>query len=168
MKTSHFTHSTKLFTGLFMIAASVAFAVSAQAATTGTITLSGTVAAATAITVTPAAGYNSLDLSTTQSNLNVATVREINNTTLGYSVKVASTNAGLLKNGTLGSVTYTSQYNGSSYTLSATPQTVTTGTASNSVVNVTKPLTISYTGTAADSLMQGSYSDTLTFTITSP
>ncbi|MGK5088446.1 fimbrial protein [Bdellovibrionota bacterium FG-2] len=164
MKSNYLIVSTKTL----IIASSVAFAVNTQAATTGTITLSGAVAAATAIVVTPAAGYNALDLSTTQSNLNVATVREINNTTLGYTVKVASTNAGLLKNGTLGSVTYTAQYNSSGFTLSATPQTVTTSAPANSIVNVTKPLTVSYTGTAAENLMQGSYSDTLTFTITSP
>ena len=38
--------------------------------------------------------------------------------------------------------------------------------ASNSVVNATKQFAISYTGVPAANLMAGTYSDTLTFTIT--
>lgn len=135
------------------------------AATTGNITISGVVSAATAIVVNSVAGYNSLDLSTTASDQAVANVREINNTTNGYTVTLTSQNSGLLKNGTLGSVSYSAKYNGSSVSLSSTPVTITNGAASNSVVNVVKSFQISYTGTAASNLMVGTYSDTLTFTI---
>lgn len=138
---------------------------SAIAATSGSITISGAVSAATAIVVTSVAGFNNLDLATTQVDLSVANVREINNTTNGYTVTATSTNAGLLKNGTLGSISYTAKYNGTSFTLSTTPQTVTNAAASNVVVNVVKPLVISYTGSAPETHMVGTYSDTLTFTI---
>ncbi len=136
------------------------------AATTGTITLSGSVAAATAIVVTGVGGYNNLDLTTSQTNLQVANVREINNTANGYTVRMSSANAGALKNGTAGSITYTAKYNGVTANLAVAPVTVTSSPAANAVVNVVKPLSISYTGVAADSLMAGTYSDTLTFTIT--
>lgn len=144
------------------------FAITGFSATSGNITISGNVAAATAIVVTSVAGYNALDLSTTAADLAVANVREINNTLNGYTVTLASANSGSLKNGTLGSVSYTAKYNGVAATLSSTPVTVTTSPASNSVVNVLKGFAISYTGQPAQDLMVGTYSDTLTFTIAAP
>ena len=137
----------------------------AQAALTGSITISGSVPGATAITVTSAAGYNSLDLTASPSDQTVANVREINNTANGYTVTLASTNSGLLKNGTVGQLAYTAKYNGSSVTLSSTPVQITNAAPSNSIVNTVKAFAISYTGVASDTLMAGTYSDTLTFTI---
>lgn len=136
------------------------------AATTGSVTLSGTVAASTAIVVTGQNNFNNLDLSTSTTDLTVATVREINNTSNGYTVTMTSQNAGQLKNGAVGQVAYTAKYNGTAATLSAIPQTVTTAGPSGTVVNVLKNFQITYTGQPAGSLMQGTYSDTLTFTIT--
>jgi hypothetical protein len=139
---------------------------SAIAATTGQITISGSIPAYTAIVVSPVAGYNSLDLSTTATDKNVATVTEINNTTTGYTVKLASANSGSLKNGSLGSVAYTAKYNGTAVTLSSTAVTVTKQSSQTSVVNANKNFSISYTGVDPTTLMVGTYSDTLTFTIT--
>lgn len=150
---------------LMLSLVSILAAGQAQAALTGNVTIQGTVAAATAITVTSVTGYNSLDLSSSQTNLLVANIREVNNTAAGYSVTLTSSNAGSLKNGSIGSLAYTATYDDVAVTLSSTPQTVTTGGASTAVVNTVKPFKISYTGTAAENLMQGSYSDTLTFTI---
>lgn len=138
---------------------------SAFAALTGNITLQGTVAASTSIVVTPVAGYNSLNLSANQTNLSVAQVAERNNTAAGYSVTLSSANAGKLKNGSLGQITYTARYAGTNVTLAVSPVTVTTQGAQNTIANITKALDISYTGVAADTLMAGNYSDTLTFTI---
>lgn len=150
-----------LFTVLMVLLSSVS-----QAATTGSIILQGVVAPVVAVTVTGQGTYNALNLATTQTNLLVANVQEQSNDTLGYKVTVASANAGQLKNGTLGQVTYTAQYNAVTFTLSATPVQVTNQAAQTTVVNATKPLTISYTGTPAVSIMSGTYTDTLTFTIT--
>lgn len=150
----------------FLMAPQALFAPQAVlAATSGTVTLSGSVPAATAIVVTGVSGYNSLDLSTTASDLAVASIREINNTANGYRVTVASTTGGALKNGTLGSIPYTAKYGGSTVTLSTTPAVVTNTGSTTSVVNVVKSLQVSYSGTDLSTLMQGSYSDTLTFTI---
>lgn len=155
----------KTFKSLSYVVSALLVTSSAYAALTGSLTISGAVAAATAIVVNQTTGYNSLDLSTTAVDQEVATVREINNTTNGYTVTLSSANAGLLKNGTLGSVTYTAKYNDTSVSLTVAPVTITTGAASNSVVNVLKPFEISFTGVAASTLMVGTYSDTLTFTI---
>lgn len=141
------------------------FATNSFAATTASVTLSGSVPAATAIVVNPVSPYNNLDLTTTQTNLLVANVREINNTTLGYIVRVSSLNAGALKNGPTNSIAYTAKYNGVTFNLTVAPVTVTTQGTQTSVINIVKPLTISYTGQPSENQFNGSYSDTLTFTI---
>ena len=139
---------------------------SAYAATTGSIAISGSVPASTALVLTTVSGYNALNLSVTAANQPVANVQELNNTLNGYTVTLSSQNAGTLKNGTLGSLAYTARYNNAAVTLSSTAVAITTSGATTAVVNLTKPLTVSYTGVAASDMMQGTYSDTLTFTIT--
>ena len=135
------------------------------AATTGNVTIQGAISAATAIVVTAQTGYNALDLTSVASDQVVATVREINNTTAGYGVTLTSTNAGNLKNGTLGQVPYTAKYNGTAVTLSTSPQTITTQGTQTAIVNTVKNFAISFAANAAEDLMVGTYSDTLTFTI---
>lgn len=137
----------------------------AQAATTGSITLQGVVPSVVSVAVTGQGTYNALNLAATQTNLLVANVQEQSNDTLGYKVTVASANAGQLKNGTLGQVTYTAQYNSVTFTLSTTAVQVTNQAAQAVVVNAVKPLTVSYTGVTAVSTMSGTYTDTLTFTV---
>lgn len=139
----------------------------AMAALVGNITLQGTVAASTSITVDAEPGYNSLNLHSDQSNLLVATVIESNNTAAGYTVTLSSANAGKLKNGSLDEISYTARYDGVAVTLSAAPVTITNQGAQTDVVNVAKEFDISYTGAPADELMAGTYSDTLVFTIAS-
>jgi len=149
------------FVSIFILSISNLFA-----ATTASITLSGTVPQVISVVVAPQTGYNNLDLTTTTNNLVVANIIEQSNVTTGYSVTVSSTNSGQLKNGTVGQVTYTAKYNNVSFNLTSTPVTITNVTSQTTPANPTKPLSISYTGVAASSLMNGSYSDTLTFTIT--
>lgn len=148
----------------YLIVLLVLVSSSALAATTGTLTLSGIVPAVTSIIITPAGISSALDVSTAQTALNVATVTEDSNATNGYSVTVSSVNAGKLKNGT-NLITYIAKYNAVSFVLQATPVTVTTQGAQTSVISVNKPVTIGYAATPFASVMQGTYSDTLTFTI---
>lgn len=138
---------------------------SLHAATTGSVTLSGLVPKVVSIAVTPVAPYNTLDLTTTQANLPVANVQEQSNDTDGYTVTVSSLNAGLLKNGVVDSLVYTAKYNAVSFALTVAPVTVTSVGSSVSIVDVTKSLTIGYTGVPSVSLMNGSYSDTITLSI---
>lgn len=135
-----------------------------NAATTGSITISGVVPKVVSITVTSVAGFNTLDLTSTQTALTVANVQEQSNDSLGYSVTIASANAGKLVNGS-NNIAYAAKYNNVSFTLSTTPVTVTTQRAQTVVVNTTKPLTIAYTGVPSANMMSGTYSDTLTFTV---
>ncbi|MGK5085842.1 hypothetical protein WDW37_21340 [Bdellovibrionota bacterium FG-1] len=151
---------------LMSLALAATSASSAFAATTGTLSLSGVVPAVTAVVLTPQAAASNLDLATGATNLMIATATEANNTQNGYTLKIASANSGLLKNGTLGSVTYTARYGLAGFTLSSTPVTVINQASQSAIVSLGRPLDISFAGTAPINLMAGTYSDTLTFTIT--
>lgn len=140
--------------------------VTGRAATTGSLVLSGSVPVTTSIAVSAAGSASSLDLSTTQSDLQVATVVETCNSTGGYTVTLSSANSGALKNGNYGSVSYTAKYNGSSVSLTSSGTTVTSVSSPSSTVNTSKPLTISYTGQSAGQMFAGAYTDTITLSIT--
>lgn len=136
-----------------------------QAALVGVLILQGIVPPVVAITVTGVPPFNALDLTATQVNLAVANVQEQSNVSTGYKVTLTSANAGVLKNGSIGSVIYTAKYNGVSTALTVAPVTITNTVTGTVPINTTKPLSISYTGSPSVSNMSGAYSDTLTFTI---
>lgn len=133
-------------------------------ATVGVLNLTGNMPAILSIQVNATAAASALDLSTTQSDLKVATVIERSNSPAGYTVTLSSSNSGNLNNATYGNIAYTATYNGVSVTLSSTPQTITTQGAQTSFVNAVKDFDISYTGVE---VMQAAYTDALTFTIVS-
>lgn len=148
----------KIIIGILI--SSVAFA-----ATTGTLLLSGNIAPTVSISVTGVGQHNNLDFTTTATDFHVANVLEKSNVSTGYKVTIASANAGQLKNGSAGQIAYTAKYNGTSFSLSTTPVTVTNVTSQTNVANSLKQVSISFSGIAAESVMSGTYSDTLTFTI---
>lgn len=153
----------KLLTLSFAILTSSVFALTDS----GTLTLTGVIGETTSITVTPVAGVaDNLDLTvdyTAGSPLNVASVNETSNAATGYNVTVSSANNGELVNGAVDSLAYNALYNGVAITLSTTPQTI-TNQATPGSYNVDKALDIYYTASTAN-LAAGTYTDTLTFTI---
>lgn len=135
------------------------------AATSGTLLLQGVVAKKIAISVTPEAAASTLDLETSQSNLKVATVNEQSNSKTGYKVTISSENLGKLKRTDGAEVfSYSLKYAGSAVSLSSVSGSTFTN-SSASAVNVNKDLTISYTGVPAESMVEGTYADTLTVNI---
>ena len=148
-------------------------AIPSFAATSGTLTLTGTVPAVLDITVTAQPAASSLDLSVNQANLLVANVTERSNRKPGYTVTLQSANAGsgaafFFKSAdvlNLDMLTYTLSYGGSAVTLVGGTALITDATAKTPSAGVTKDLRISYSG-AASFLNQDAYADTLTFTIT--
>jgi hypothetical protein len=136
------------------------------AATNGSIMISGNVNAATALVVTSETGYNALALSTGATNQKVATVREINNTANGYTLTLSSANAGKLRLGTQ-DINYSATYDNTSVNLTLAGVIVTNQGAQTSPINVTKDFKITFAGVDESLYMQGTYSDTLTFTIAS-
>ena len=135
------------------------------AATTGTLSLSGTVAQELSITVTAEGAAASLDLSATQTDLKVATVNEKSNSNTGYTISAKSTNGSLLKNGALDQLAYTITYDGgSAVTLTTTDQVVKTVSTAGLHDN-DSDVDITYTGKPAAQMIVGTYTDTITFTI---
>lgn len=151
----------KLILSLFLLSFST------FAATSGTLILSGIIPSIRSITVTPNSVASSLDLSTTQTDLKVATVNEKSNSLLGYKVTITSANLGNLKrSGGSEVVPYTLKYGGSN-----APITSVSGHSVTNLsfpVNVNKDLEVSYTGVVPEATIEGTYSDTLTLTISAP
>ncbi|MBC7397095.1 MAG: fimbrial protein [Bdellovibrionales bacterium] len=149
----------KLLVGLLLVSSA------AQAATTGTLSLSGTIANVISIAVAAAGAASTLDLTATQTNLVVATVTENSNSNTGYTISARSTNTGTIKHATAtDNVAYTMKYAGGTATsLTTVDQTVKTQSTGGVYSAVSSSVSVSYTGNA--SLRAGSYSDTITFTI---
>ena len=153
-----------------LITLSTLFAFSANAATTdsGTLDLSGVISEAVSLSISAEAVAASLDLTTTQSDLLVATVTENSNTALGYDVTISSANDSSLKrNGGSETIGYTLKYDGSSIDLSSsstTPANAKSDTTGG-VVSDTSQVQISYTGVNESQTVAGTYEDTLTIEI---
>jgi hypothetical protein len=149
----------------FILVATLAITSTTFAATSGTLVLQGVVAQKLSIAVTPATAASSLDLSTSQTNLTVASINEKSNSKTGYKVTITSANAGNLKRTDGADVfAYTMKYGGTAVGLTGSGTTF-GQSASTGSVNVNKDLAISYTGIAAESMVEGTYADTLTLNI---
>jgi hypothetical protein len=145
------------------ILAATLFSTSVWAATTGNLVLRGNVPAILSIEITAEAVATELDLSTSQTDLKVASVEERSNSNSGYQVSVSSLNSGsLVRAGGSESINYTMKYNGAAVDLSAGSSFNNPAAAS---VTANKDVTISYTGQYFDTLVAGNYEDTVTFTI---
>ncbi len=149
-------------TAILSMATTTAFS-----ATSGTLLLQGVVAKKVSIDVTPQAIASALDLEVSQTDLKVATVNEKSNSNTGYKVTITSANLGKLKrSGGAEVFSYSLKYGGASVALGTAAGTV-ISTASAAVANVNKDLNVSYTGVAAETMVEGSYSDTITLNIAS-
>lgn len=137
-------------------------------ADSGTLLLQGSVDPVLSITVTGTSGvHDDLNLSQTQTNLNVASVSEKSNTTAGYKIFARSDNGGKLDNAGLDSVEYTMGYDGGGHiSLTINDQEVKDNTTGG-VISYDSDVDIAYVGKVASALVQGTYSDTVTFTIQS-
>lgn len=146
-----------------LILSALIFSGVASAATTGSLILRGNVPDILSIEVTAEPVATTLDLSTDQTDLKVATVQEKSNSETGYTVSISSANDGvLLRAGGAESINYTMKYNGAIVDLSGV-QTFSNPAAA--AVTVNKDVTISYVGQSYDDLVAGDYEDTVTFSI---
>lgn len=141
-------------------------ATSAFAATTGTLLLKGQVGRVLDISVTPVGVASALNLAQSQSELKVATVNEQSNVATGYRVTITSLKLGKLERvGGTEVFPYSMKYDGAAVNLSTSAGQTFTRTSTATGTNVNKDVHISYTGVAAVSMLEGEYSDTVTFTI---
>lgn len=138
---------------------------STQAATVGTLLLQGVVTKKLSITVTANSSASALDLTQSQTDLVVASVNERSNSNSGYKVNVKSSNLGKLKrSGGSEVISYTLKYGSNSVDLS-TAAGQTFNNAGAAIANVNRDVKVSYAGVAEESLVEGTYADTVTFEI---
>lgn len=147
-------------------AVGVGLFVGAGQADAQSITLSGAVAQSCTLTIASAGAYNSLTLGTAQSNLTVGTSGESCNDGKGYKVTIVTKNGtsnGILKGASYSQTLAFGVNYGSSTTLTFAGSTAT-------ATNVTAPgfttATIGVTYAAGTQLTADTYTDTLTFTMT--
>jgi hypothetical protein len=154
---------------LGILALSTLTLASAHSASTGTLTLSGNVAAVNDITITPNGSNNtSLNILAGETGKNVASVAEASNDINGYKIQMHSANGGQLQLAGQPSkyATYQISYAGGSYTtppLAASPVTV-KNVSSLSALTTTVS-TVAVNVAASPTALAGSYSDTITFSI---
>jgi len=140
----------------------------AFAASSGTLLLQGVVAATYNISVaTDGANNVSLNILGGGSNQSVANVTETANNAGGYKIQASSVNNGLLKNGSIDSLAYTLKYGaGSPVSLTTSAQTVyTSPTLSSAVTNIQN---VKVSHTAKPTALAGTFSDTVTLSISAP
>lgn len=147
----------------FLVLALLGLSINTQAATSGTLILTGNIPKKIEIVVTPKPAATNLDLETTQSDLSVATLTGKSNVLAGYKISVASANSGKLIHTSAPTqfVNYTMKLDSTSVPLTGAGFINYTGMG-----NYTKDVNISYTGVDGFTMQDGVYNDTLTFTIT--
>lgn len=150
----------KLVIILTVLLVAVSMGAFAQITDTATLNLSGTVGDFVSITVSPDPAASSLALSGGQGpQLQVGTVTVSAN--VAYDITVASTNNFDFSDGT-NTLAYSFYYDGT--LVGSSGASVETGTTAN---GVTRPVAVTYAA-PGPSLPTGTYTDTLTFTITGP
>ncbi|MFL5815461.1 MAG: fimbrial protein [Bdellovibrionia bacterium] len=154
---------------LSFLALSALIVTPAFAASTGTLTLSGNVAAVNDITVTPNGTNNtSLNIISGETGKNVASVTESSNDKDGYKIQIHSANGGQLQLAGQPSkyTTYQISYAGGSYTtppLAASPVTIKNVSSLSALTSATSAVAVNVT--AYPTALAGTYSDTVTFAI---
>ena len=117
------------------------------------------------LVITPQSVATALNLSATQTDLKVASVKEQSNSKGGHKLTITSANLGKLKRTDGADIfSYSMKYNGSVVALSTTAGASLVSSSAASV-STNKTVSISYTGVPQESMVEGVYTDTLTFTI---
>lgn len=167
-KSSNTSIAFRALAGGLIVAAGIGYAgQNVDAATTGGVTLTGTVGPALDIEVTPTGSYNTLNLASTQTDVLVATVRERSN--VAYDVSVASTNYAscggayscLISGADV--VPLTLKINGTTISFTAASVVYKNDAAASLSWTTAENVTVSYT--IATQLPAGTYQETYTFTI---
>lgn len=139
---------------------------------TGTLSLEGTVPGVLEITVSPQADASALNLSKNETDLLVALITETSKRKAGYTVTMASRNAGAgsefffksVDPANTDTLKYTLTYNEAPVVLTGGSALITNAVAKNSGTGPAKEIRISYNGMDAF-LNEDAYGDLLTFTI---
>lgn len=167
------TPATNLYQGVYSDTLTFTYTKTGPGGTvtvTRTLNLTATaIGSSLAFTITATAAASNLPLTTSQTNLQVATASETSNTTTGYLVKVRSQNGGYISIVPSSpradeKIDFTLQYAGEAAALSpANTDSIVKTVAAGLYNNSTSAVTISYL--AATNGSAGTYTDNLIFTI---
>jgi hypothetical protein len=136
-------------------------------ASTEQFLIEGIVPEEVSIKINPRPRATNLNLSAAPVGLRIATVVEKSNSSTGYSISAKSLNGSLLKNGNLDELRYLISYDNGPKTTLTTSETEMKRVNAGNVIKYKSPVTITYTGKPASEMVQGTYSDTIIFTISS-
>lgn len=137
----------------------------AMSATSGFFLLRTEVPRRVSISILPASVASSLDLSTTQTNLKVANATAKSNSRTGFKVTFTSANLGNLRRVSGNEVfPYSMKVDGLDVGLSTASGT-TFNVDQTAPMTISRDITISYTGKPLETMMEGTYLDTVTLTI---
>jgi len=150
----------------------LAAALPLSAATTATLSLSGVVPAVLEISVTPELVASNLPITTTVSDLAVATVLERSNKKAGYTVSLESASAkargtalpAFVSAESSDVLSYSISYDGNAVSFSSGSAVVSSEKTRTGMSGISRAVTVSFDGASAF-LDESTYSDTLTFTI---
>lgn len=138
----------------------------ANAASSGTLLIQGTVAVVNDIVINANANATTLNITGGETNKLVATVDETSNNLAGYIIQVSSVNASKLVNTTDNTkqTGYTLSYDGgTAVTLTSTAQTVKTVSSLTGLATDTSNVNVNVTALATAAA--GTYQDTITIAI---
>jgi hypothetical protein len=137
----------------------------AFSATSGFFLLRTEVPRRVSISVLSASVASSLDLSMTQTNLKVAKAKAMSNSRTGFKVTFTSANLGSLRRVNGAEVfPYSMKFGGLNVGLSTVSGT-TFNIDQTAPMTLSRNITISYTGKSVETMMEGTYLDTVTLTI---
>ena len=150
----------------------LATALAATAQSSGNLTVQGAMPSVISIAVAPISGYDTLDLINGVNNQPIANLTERSNRKAGYTVTLTSLNAGLTGNSlfladTAGGpgtdlIAYSLTYNGVIVNFANGSALLTDSNGRTSGSGIVKSLTVTI---SPSWLSDGTYADTLTFTI---
>ncbi|MES2527064.1 MAG: fimbrial protein [Bdellovibrionota bacterium] len=149
------------------LAVLASLSLSAFSATSDDLKLKGKVPKKLSIKVTQLQIATDLDLEASPNDMVIASVEENSNSNVGYKISAQSLNGGVLKNPAAGSVpvSYSLSYDGIGFTLPATGSVEVKNEGTSGVYNTSSDIGITYVGADHETRVEGSYTDTVTFTI---
>jgi hypothetical protein len=137
------------------------------AASTGDLTISGTVALINDIVIFPKADSTNLNILAGNSGLSVADVSETSNSVTGYKISMRSANGGSLVNlsNSTKSTAYQVSYDGGSYVSLTTSDQVVKSASTSSLTTDSSDVSVNVT--ANPTAPAGTYQDVITISIAS-
>jgi hypothetical protein len=149
-----------ILTAIVLLASATTFA-----ASSGELTISGTVSAVNDIIITPKAAATALNIIGGESAKSVATVSETSNSVTGYTISMRSANGGLLVNldNDTKSTSYQVSYNGGDYLSLSTVDQPVKSTSTSELV--TESSDVSVNVSAYGTAPAGTYEDVITISI---